>query len=548
MKEQPRELCDSYRAEGLWTDRLLTDFLESAVERSPDKIAVIDERFDPITYAELAKEVSRLAAALQAEGIGRGDRFIVALPNWQHVTIFTLALGYLGAVTVHMPIAGREHEFGGVLKVSNPRGIVVAGVFRGHSFVDMIDGIAEDSAALTTRITVGTDQDRHGWTRYERLLSEAPGDAPEAGEPVTPSDLMFLLFTSGSSGDPKGVMHSSNTLTAFNSGVAPIYELGPDDVIFTAAPLGFSGGLVHGIRLALFLGSTAVLLESWDVGRALKVMAREKAAYTILLPTLLRDMLNSPAFPDYAGRLSLRVILCGGAYVPEDLLRLAREKLPTTLTSVIWGMTEGIGTGCRPDTPEQKLVSTDGQAFLGTELKILRDDDSDAPAGEDGALVMRGAQRFLGYFNRPDLDQEMFLEDGWFRTGDIASIDEQGYLRITGREKEIVIRGGANISVAEIEAILIADPRIAQLAVVDVPDERLGERLCACVVPKNADDNLTLNDIKEIASEKGLAKYKWPEYLQIMDELPLSPAGKIKRPALKDLVMIKIASTDAAHG
>lgn len=548
MNQQPPKLCDSYRAQGYWTDRLLTDFLESAVERSPNKIAVVDERFDPISYANLAKEISRLAAALQAHGIGRGDKFIIALPNWQHVTIFMLALGYLGAVSVHMPIAGREHEFGGVLKVSNAKGIVVAGEFRGFSFVEMIDGIVDDFPSLTTRITVGSNQDDPGWTGYDRLLADAPSDAPQAGEPVTPSDLMFLLFTSGSSGEPKGVMHSSNTLTAMNAGVAPIYDLGPDDVIFTAAPLGFSGGLVHGVRLALFLGSTVVLLESWDADRALELMAREKAAYCILTPTLLRDLLDSTVFPKYADQLALRVILCGGAYVPEDLLRLAREKLPATLTSVIWGMTEGIGSGCPPDTPKEKLVTTDGRPFLGTQLKVLREDDTEAPPGEEGALVMRGPQRFLGYFNRPDLDQEMFLEDGWFRTGDIASLDEEGYLKITGRQKEIIIRGGANISVAEIEAKLIGDPRIEQLAIVDVPDERLGERLCACVVPKNADVKLTLDDITEIASRQGLAKYKWPEYLEIMDALPLSPAGKIKRPALKEFVLSRIESRDAGHG
>jgi acyl-CoA synthetase (AMP-forming)/AMP-acid ligase II len=313
MKEQPQELCDSFRAEGVWTDRLLTDFLESAVERSPHKIAVVDERFAPITYADLAKEVARLAAALQAKGIGRGDRFIIALPNWQHVTIFMLALGHLGAVSVHMPIAGREHEFSGVLTVTAAKGIVTAGEFRGFSYSDLIDSIA--------------------------------GNFP-------------------SSGEPKGVMHSSNTLGAMNAGVAPIYDLGPDDVIFTAAPLGFSGGLVHGVRLALYLGSTVALLEAWDAERALKLMVREKATYTILIPTLLRDMLNSPAFPDYADKLSLRVTLCGGAYVTEDLLRLAREKLPSTLTTVIWGMTEGIGTGCRPDAPEEKLSrhTTQGSA------------------------------------------------------------------------------------------------------------------------------------------------------------------------------------------
>ena len=487
--EQPQDLCDSYRAEGLWTDRLLTDFLKSAVERSPDKIAVVDERFDPITYAELARQSSRVAAALQTQGIGRGDRFIIALPNWQHVTIFILALGYLGAVAVHMPIAGREHEFGGVLKVTGAKGIVVAGEFKGFSFIDLIDRIADDYPSLTTRIAVGSERNTPGWTAYEHLLVEAPADTPQACEPVSPSDLMYLVFTSGSSGDPKGVMHSSNTLGAMNAGVVPIYDLGPDDVIFTAAPLGFSGGLVHGVRLALFLGSTVVLLESWDAERALELMVREKAAYTILIPTLLRDLLECPQFPKYADALSLRVILCGGAYVTEDLLRLARERLPSTLTSVIWGMTEGIGTGCRLDTPKDKLVTTDGRPFLGTELKVLQQDDSEAPAtGEEGALVMRGPQRFLGYFDRPELDKEMFLEDGWFRTGDIGSIDGNGYLKITGREKEIIIRGGANISVAEIEAKLIGDPRIGQLAIVDVPDERLGERLCACVVPKNPDD------------------------------------------------------------
>jgi acyl-CoA synthetase (AMP-forming)/AMP-acid ligase II len=548
MKEQPQELCDAYRAEGLWTDRLLTDFLERAVERSPDKIAVVDERFDPITYADLSRQVSRLAAALQAKGIGHGDRFIIALPNWQHVTIFMLALGYLGAVCVHMPIAGREHEFGGVLKVSSATGIVVAGKFRGHNYVEMIDGIATGIPALKTRVTVASDQDNPGWLRYERLLEEAPADTPLAGEPVTPSELQFLLFTSGSSGDPKGVMHSSNTLGAMNAGVAPIYDLGPEDVIFTAAPLGFSGGLVHGVRLALFLGSTVVLLESWDAERALKLMVQEQAAYTILIPTLLRDLLNSPVFPDYADRLSLRVILCGGAYVPEDLLRLAREKLPSTLTSVIWGMTEGIGTGCGPAAPKKKLVTTDGRPFLGTQLRVIREDNSDAPIGKDGALVMRGPQRFLGYFNRPALDEEMFLEGGWFRTGDIGSIDEDGYLKITGREKEIIIRGGANISVAEIEASLIGDPRIDQLAIVDVPDERLGERLCACVVPKSTNNRLTLDDITEIASNQGLARYKWPEYLEIMDELPLSPAGKIRRATLRELVLHRIASRRVAHG
>jgi acyl-CoA synthetase (AMP-forming)/AMP-acid ligase II len=542
MKQLPADLCDSYRAQGYWSDRLLTDFFESAVERSPDRIAVIDERFDPITYAQLATEVSCLAAALQAQGVGRGDKFIIALPNWQQVPVFLLALGYVGAVSVHMPVAGREHEFSSVLKISAAKGIVVPGVFHEHDYVAMIDTMPEDFPALQLRVAVGVEQVRPGWVTYDRLLADAPADVPAVRQAVSASELTSLLFTSGSSGIPKGVMHSANTLGAMNTTVAPLYDLGPEDRIFMGAPLGFSAGMVHGVRLALYLGATLILQETWNADGALKLMVREQATFTLTTPALLRDLMDSPLFPDCCDRLSLRLMFCGGAYVPEDLLRSAQQKMPGTLTSVIWGMTEGIGCTCPPDTPKERIVTTDGRALPGTELKILREDGSEAPAGEQGELVMRGPQRFMGYFNRPELDEKYFMAGGWFRTGDVAAIDAEGYVKITGREKEIIIRGGANISPAEIEAKLMGDPRIAQLAIVDMPDVRLGERLCACVVPNEAGADLTLADLVDIARRQGLAKYKWPERLEIMVQLPVSSAGKIRRAELREQVLSIIAT------
>ena len=413
----------------------------------------------------------------------------------------------------------------------------------------MIDAMPDDFEALKLRVAVGVEQVAPGWVTYDRLLAEAPADAPQARQPVSASELTSLLFTSGSSGIPKGVMHSANTLGAMNATVAPVYDLGPDDLIFMGAPLGFSAGMVHGVRLALYLGATLILQEAWNADGALETMAKEKATFTLMTPALLSDLLDSPLFPDYSNRLSLRLIFCGGAYVPEELLRLAQQRLPATLTSVIWGMTEGIGCTCPPDTPQERVVTTDGRPLPGTELSVLREDGSEAPAGEQGELVMRGPQRFLGYFDRPELDEKVFLTGGWCRTGDVAAIDGEGYVKITGRQKEIIIRGGANISPAEIEAKLMGDPRIGQLAIVDMPDVRLGERLCACVVPAGEGTDLTLADLIDIARRYGLAKYKWPERLEIMAQLPLSPAGKIQRAALREQVLSIIATEggDSPH-
>ena len=545
MRQTAPELSETYRAEGLWRDRLLVDYFEDAVAAFPDKTAVLDERFGGLTYLELEQTALRLAAALRARGVSKGDNFVIALPNWHQVSAFVLALGYLGAVTVHMPITGREREFGGVLDITRAKGIVVPAVFRDHDFVSMLDALPRDTHAPTLRVAVAADEAPLGWVTYDQLLAEGPADALKPQPAVTAEDLTSLLFTSGSSGAPKGVMHSANSLCALNTSVAPLYGLGPDDVIFMGAPLGYSAGLVHGVRLALFLGAKLVLQESWNGERAVEIMAREGATFTLTTPTLLQDLLDSAAFAEHGEHLRLRLIFCGGSYVPSDLLGAARDKLPSTLTSVIWGMTEGIGSACRPGTPAERVVGTDGQPYLGTELKVLREDGSDAAVDEEGDLVMRGPQLFLGYYERPELDAECFVPGGWFRTGDVARIDAEGYVKITGRRKELIIRGGVNISPAEIEAELIGDPRIRQLAVVDMPDRRLGERVCACVVPNEGQEDLTLADAVEIARRRGLAKHKWPERLELLESLPLTPAGKLQRTAVRELVRARLVASKA---
>jgi acyl-CoA synthetase (AMP-forming)/AMP-acid ligase II len=526
-----------YREQGYWPDLLLTDYFERAVERYPDKVAVKDERFGSITYREMQTLALKLAAALQLKGVKKGDRFLVALPNWHHVTAFVLALNYLGAVGVHLPITGGAHEFRGVVKTSGAVGIVVPAEFNNRDFVALIKPLAESIDSLEILVSVGNGAAGEGWQTFEQLLASANTERPMRDPSITASDLVSLLFTSGSSGTPKGVMHDSNTIGAMNTSVAPIYGLGPDEVILMAAPLGFSAGFVHGLRLAIFLGATLILQEAWDADRYLELLDREKATFSMTTPTLLRDVLDRPQLAGLSDRLSLRVMLCGGNFVGSDLLRRAREKLPSALTTVLWGMTEGIGTACRPGTSNEQVTQTDGQPLLGTELRIVDVDGNDTAAGEAGELLMRGPSLFLGYFKQPELDEESFLPGRWLRTGDLARIDAEGFVKITGRKKDIIIRGGANISPAEIEEALLSDPRIREIACVGIPDERLGERVCACVVPAIDAGGLKIEDLIEIAQRMGLARNKWPQRLLLMDSLPTTASGKLRRPVLQASVI-----------
>lgn len=528
---------DDYRVKGYWTDLLLTDYFEQAVQRFPDKIAVKDERFGSVSYSEMQTLAWRLAAALQAKGVKKGDRFVVALPNWHHVTAFVLALNYLGAVGVHLPITGGGHEFRGVVKTSDAIGIVVPAKFNRRNFIVMIEALAESLDSLEILVSIGAEHATPGWLTFEQLLACATAEQPVFDPSITASDLVSLLFTSGSSGVPKGVMHNSNTIGAMNTTVAPIYGLGPDDVILMAAPLGFSAGFVHGLRLAIFLGATLVLQEVWSAERYLELLDREKATFSLTTPTLLRDLLERPKLEELATGLSLRVMLCGGNFVSAGLLREAHKKLPSTLTSSLWGMTEGIGTGCRPGTPFERISGSDGQPFLGTELKIVDDNGKEAAAGDEGELVMRSPSLFLGYFKRDQLNAESFLPGRWFRTGDLAVIDEEGFVKLTGRCKDIIIRGDVNISPAEIEKILLADERIRDVACVGIPDKRLGERVCACVVRENERDEMVLEDLVEFAEREGLAKNKWPQSLVLLDSLPMNSSGKLRRSVLRETVI-----------
>ncbi len=541
-RETPPDLEAQYRREGFRPDKLLTDYLETCVKKCPEREAVVDESFGRFTYSQLGEQVERLAFGLREIGVGKGDFFIIQLPNWHQFSVFHLALTYLGAITVSVPVNYRHHEVRFTAQATGAKGIVIPDVYQKFQFVEMISTLRPDLPKLETVLVIG-DQVASGMINYQEFVArpwETTGHRSSFEETKPhPDDVTFVVFTSGSTGEPKGVMHTSNTLAAINTTYVKQYGVNGDDVIYMPAPLGLSVGLMHGVRLAVFAGAKLVLQERWNAERSIKLIARERCTLTVVVPTILHDIVNNPLLIEHKRLPSLRLAWVGGSFVSSNLVQRAHDNLPHTLISPGWGMSEGIGTCCSHDTPLSKLLTTDGRPFPGTELKVVSSEGDELPLGEEGELAMRGPQLFVGYLQRPDLNAEAFLPDGFLRTGDLARMDSDGYVKITWRVKDLIIRGGLNISPVEIEEKLSGDPRFASIAVVGMPDERLGERICAFVVPQSG-ASVTLADVIALAEELGLAKQKWPERLEIVSKLPMTPTGKVQRYALRQLITEKL--------
>jgi acyl-CoA synthetase (AMP-forming)/AMP-acid ligase II len=344
------------------------------------------------------------------------------------------------------------------------------------------------------------------------------------------------MFTSSTTGYPKAVMHTANTLAALNLAFSDRFSLARETPLFMPSPLGHSVGAIHGARLSLFNASPLILQERWDPAVAISMVQDFRCAFAAAATPFLSDLLDAPRRHEQAKLDSMRWFLCGGAPVPPAVMDRARDEFPNTRVTVLWGMTEGGLTTCVGDSPWEKVRSTCGIGLPGLELRVLDSDAAPLPAGGEGELVMRGPGVFVGYLGQEDLYESLLTDDGHFRTGDLATIDEEGYVRITGRAKDLIIRGGVNISPVPIEDALAAHPNVASVAVVGVPDARLGERLCAVIQPKGRRPDL--RELVEFAGSQGLPKYHWPELVQYVEVMPRTPAGKIRKVELKAQVAL----------
>ncbi len=530
------------RSGGFWPDRSFDEFLTEAVRRSPDKPALVADRADRsaprrISFLELDDLVGRAAAALQAMDIGRGDAVAVQLPNWWEFVVASLACGRIGAIVNPLMPIFRERELNFMLGFAEAKVLVVPRLFRGFDHEAMAAQLEAALPALQHVIVV----DGEGQNSFDRCLlggtARVQAAASAADSALRPDATAVLMFTSGTTGSPKGVMHTTNTLVACDNAIAGRFGLVADDVLLACSPLGHMTGYAAVMMLGIRLGATVVLQDIWEVRRGVALMAAEGVTYTAASTPFLTDICNAVAGgaprPD-----KLRSFLCGGAPIPPVLIERAAAELELKVCS-LWGMTESLAsTLTEPARAADKSSRSDGRALEGVQVKVVDADGSPLPAGQTGRLLVRGAQMFSGYYKRPDI--VTFDAEGWFDTGDLAYMDDEGYIRINGRTKDVLIRGGENVPVFEIEALLYKHPAVAMAAIVGYPDERLGERACAFVVLKPG-ASLDLPALQSYMAECKVAKQYWPERVEALPQLPATPSGKIQKFKLRELALAGLA-------
>ncbi len=526
-------------ASGLWPGRLFTDALDEAVASDPQALAIVDHNSmtggsTRMSYGELRRRSVRLAAALAAQGVERGDVVAVQLPNWWHHAALYLACVRIGAVFNPLMPIFRERELQFMLGFADARVLVVPRSFRGFDYPAMAARLRPELPRLAHVFVVGGEDPA---TAFEaRMLDrawedETDGDGLFRARRPDANDVTEIMYTSGTTGQPKGVMHTSNTLMCKALLANELFGFRAGDGIYMGSPLAHQTGFMYGVCLAIHNRCPCVLQDVWDPVEAARLIAAERCTITVASTPFLSDLVHTPAVRRH-DTSSLRLFMCAGAPIPRVLIAAARRSHPGMYVMSGWGMTEmGIATATYPGDADEKIIETDGRALPHQQVRVVDAEGGIVPSGVEGRLQARCATNFVGYLKRPDtygVDA-----DGWFDTGDNARMDADGYIRITGRSKDIIIRGGENIPVVEVEELLYRHPAIEDAAVVAMPDPRLGERACAFVTLR-AGQALDFRGMIDYLSAQRMMRQYLPERLEVIDAFPRTPSGKIQKFRLRE--------------
>jgi len=520
------DLIARYQKSGHWGSETFYSVLAARAVAHADRVAIVD-RGRRITYGELKTRVDRVAAGFKALGIGSGDVVTIQLPNWAEFAYVFFALERLGAVANQIGPDFRSREVDYILRFSESRAFVCPASFKSFDYVKMIGELRPGLPDLKVVCVLGRPASSGtGLVSLDALVEAGAVPPPGAGQGA--NDVMRMAFTSGTTGNPKGVIHSHNTTLSTCRTLNDDMRVTPDEVFLIYLPLGLNWGYLTLVQTVM-AGARAVLLDQFSARAALELIQRERVTYIPTAPASIIAMLNDADL----GRVdlaSLRVIITGGASCPIETIREFRARMRGHLIE-LYGMLEtGFHTYTRLDDDPEAVTGTVGRVSSGLGLRLIDESGHDIGPGDEGEIAAQGPSVHLGYHKNPTANAELFTADGWFRTGDLGQFDSAGNVKIVGRLKEMINRGGKKFFPREIEEILYTHPKILHAAIVGVPDPRLGERNCLCVIPRPG-QTLTLDEAVSYLRD-GVATYKLPETIEVFDELPFTPTGKIQRHVL----------------
>lgn len=526
----------AYRQQGLWGDASLADYWQQTARAMPDKIAVVDNHEASYTYSALDHAASCLANWMLAKGIESGDRIAFQLPGWCEFTVIYLACLKIGAVSVPLLPSWREAELVWVLNKCQAKMFFAPTLFKQTRPVDLILPLQNQLPQLQQIVGV----DKLAPATSSLSLSQIIADNTPLTTAITThgDELAAVLFTSGTEGLPKGVMLTHNNILASERAYCARLNLTWQDVFMMPAPLGHATGFLHGVTAPFLIGARSVLLDIFTPDACLALLEQQRCTCMLGATPFVYDLLNLLE-KQPADLSALRFFLCGGTTIPKKVARECQQRGIKLLS--VYGSTESSPHAVvNLDDPLSRFMHTDGYAAAGVEIKVVDDARKTLPPGCEGEEASRGPNVFMGYFDEPELTARALDEEGWYYSGDLCRMDEAGYIKITGRKKDIIVRGGENISSREVEDILLQHPKIHDACVVAMPDERLGERSCAYVVLKAPHHSLSLEEVVAFFSRKRVAKYKYPEHIVVIEKLPRTASGKIQKFLLRKDIMRRL--------
>jgi len=534
--EYKKEDAEKYFKEGAWTGLTFGDVFDRASELNPDKEALVDDRVR-LTYAQLREKVDKLAIGMMKLGIKKGDSVLVQLPNWGEFIYSYFAIYKIGAAIVLLVTGHSDVEVGHLASLADAKAWIVPEKYRKTDYLPIIDSVLKTNPELEGRVILVRSEDSGRFVTMERLIQDAELNEANlrelADKRPDPEDVAIVLPTGGTTGLPKAAPRTHNDFICTGTYKGKALEVGSDDTTLLFSPVGHNLAINGGLNPTILGHGRLVLLDSTRPEDFCSIVQKEKVTYTPVVPALVTRIVNFEGLKDY-DLSSLKRMGPGGQGSPPELIKSVLENMGCKYLNS-FGMVEGPTIQVRMDDEPDIVLNTAGRPVCPyDEFKVIDADGKDLPPNKEGELVGKGPCIFTGYLKSPEKNKEAFTADGFFRTGDLATIDEKGNVKITGRIKDIIIRGGENITASDVEGLITAHPDVEDAAVVGMPDKVLGEKACAYIKLKAGAAKFGLDELASFMQSKGASKLLIPERIEFIDEIPLTKVGKADKKALRE--------------